>query len=141
MTITSITVTGFPQLQPNGNDWNSGGTGQSNASGFANIYPVVTDASGNTLYNFSQNTVTNAAYQSSYTFTPSTPITIANPTASYNLAIYNSLAGCASCSGSDPSMGFTTWVPFTAGQTVGFPSTITATGGGVSFQLAVTYTH
>ena len=141
MTITSITVTGFSELQTNGNDWNSGGTGQANASGFANIYPVITDASGNVIYNFSQNAVINAAYQSSYTFTPSAPITITNPTASYNLALFNSQAGCGSCIGSDPLMGYVACVPFTAGQAVGFPGSITAVGGGVGFRVAVTYTH
>jgi len=141
MAVTQITVTGFPSLNPSGNDWNSGGTGQSNASGYANIYPVIIDGSGSVLYSGSQNTVTNATFQSSYTFTPSAPIALSNPAASYSLVLYNSQAGCATCVGSDPTMGTTVWTPFTAGQSIGFPTAITATGGGVSWQLTVTYTH
>ena len=126
--ITKVSVTNFPSVNPaGGGDWQA-----VEGSGYADIYPTVSDASGNVLHDFSAVYLSAASNQNINSFTPANPIILSSALSAYTFSLYNHNALLA-----DDLMGSATNVlynPYGA-----FPSTITVTGSGVTFVLSVKY--
>ena len=126
--ITKISVNTFPSINPStGNDWNL-----TEGTGYADIYPTLSDSAGNTIASFVASYITNASNLSTNSFTPSSPIILTNVQSAYSLTLYNHNNVSA-----DDNMGSATKVLYSSYQ--GFPSTITLVGSNVTFTLTVKY--
>ena len=126
--ITKITVTKFPPANSNGNDWNT-----TENYGYADIYPVITDSTGNTVATFSNNVLDNSYYQTAYYWTPTNPIAIPYPASPYTFTLYNHNAVL-----SDDNMGNAITRLYSSNN--GFPASISIdNGSGLAFTISVQY--
>lgn len=80
---TQIIIQNFPSTKPNGSDWNT-----TESTGHADVYLVISDASGNILLNTRSNYIQNASNQNAYTIT-TTPIIFSEPSSAYTFTLYN----------------------------------------------------
>jgi hypothetical protein len=122
--LSRITITGFPATN-NGSAWNT-----TEGSGYADIYPTISDSAGNVLFNGSASYIPDASSTLSYYFNFSIPIAL-TPYSTYIFTLYNHNNFSA-----DNNMGAVSTVLYTS--TNGFPSTLNLTNGaGLSFQLSI----
>jgi hypothetical protein len=124
--VTKVTVTNFPATN-NGTDWNI-----TEATGYADIYPVITDASGSTVYSFSSAYQQDVNYQNSTSFTPSSPISVSSAQNLYTITLYNHNNVTA-----DDDMGSAYKILYNPYG--GFPSTVTVSSSSVTFVLNLQY--
>jgi hypothetical protein len=119
MTITKITVNGFPANDPNGSQWDIGNSGD--------IYIAITGES-TTYYE-------DASATGSYSFNPTTPIDILYPTMTYNVVLYDNDGG--TFLNPDDLVGTVPFKPYQSGTF--FPNVLTFTSGNTTVDLTVTY--
>jgi len=122
--VTKIQVLGFPPTMSSGSGWDVGGA--------ADIY-VEFEYGSNTLY--TSGSVTNASYNSTYQFTPSSSLWIYYPTDQYVIRLYDD----DTTSGDDYIGGYS-FYPYSNGN--GFPSTISIANSSsdLEFKLFLEYT-
>ena len=129
ITLDRVELTSFPQTNPQGGGWDSDGTGP-------DVYVSVYSA--NNLIWEAPTYYTNAINSNSYSFIPSSPITVSS-TEDFTIRVFD-----FETFASDTEMGgvATTgelWTSYLKGK--GFPSTTTFSAGGYGFTLYWTFTH
>ena len=122
--LSRITITSFPATN-NGSAWNI-----TEGTGYADIYPTISDSAGNVLFNGSANYIADASSTTSYYFNFSIPIPL-TPYSTYTFTLYNHNNVSA-----DNNMGAVSTVLYTS--TNGFPSILNiSNGAGLSFALSI----
>jgi hypothetical protein len=126
MTITKITVNGFP-ANDNGSQWDIG-------SG-ADMYVVVAGESTTNEIWRATNYYQDADHTASYSFNLTTPIDILYPTMTYNVVLYDDDG--ESFLNPDDLVGTVPFKPYQSGSS--FPNVLTFTSGNTTVDLTVTY--
>jgi hypothetical protein len=130
--ITKIRVTSFPNLKPNGSNWDALPPGFSNPD----IIPVLSSNSGATIL-FIGTEISDAVSNGNdiFDFIPNTPLIITSPLSQYGLTLYDK-------DDISPTLEFMGgWDFYIYNSNLGFPTTLSIGTGNnnVKFQLTLSY--
>ena len=129
ITLDRVELTSFPQTNPQGGGWDSDGTGP-------DVYVSVYSAS-NLIWE-APNYYGDAINSNSYSFTPSSPITLSS-TEVFTIRVFDYETFAADTEMGGVSTTGELWSSYLKGK--GFPSSTTFSAGGYGFTLYWTFTH